>query len=66
MTINKAQGQTLNIAGLDVTVQCFSNGQWFIALSPITCKKNIFVLVPKGEIPNVMYPEIFRVQYKLK
>jgi len=26
MTINKAQGQTLNVTGIDLSVQCFSHG----------------------------------------
>ncbi|KAL4153586.1 hypothetical protein QTP88_001419 [Uroleucon formosanum] len=59
MTINKAQGQTLNVAGLDLTVQCFSHGQLYVALSRVTCKQNLFVMAPEGETLNVVYPEIF-------
>ncbi|XP_050064217.1 ATP-dependent DNA helicase PIF6-like [Aphis gossypii] len=59
MTINKAQGQTLNVAGLDLTVQCFSHGQLYVALSLVTCKPNLFVMAPEGETLNVVYPEIF-------
>ncbi|XP_060846341.1 uncharacterized protein LOC132926006 [Rhopalosiphum padi] len=59
MPINKAQGQTLNVAGLDLTVQCFSHGQLYVALSRVTCKQNLFVMAPEGETLNVVYPEIF-------
>ncbi|XP_045456894.1 uncharacterized protein LOC123666920 [Melitaea cinxia] len=33
ITINKAQGQTLKVAGIDLTDQCFSHGQLYVALS---------------------------------
>jgi len=60
MTINnKAQGQTLNVAGLDLTVQCFSHGQLYVALSRVTCKQNLLVLASEGEVINVVYPKIF-------
>lgn len=38
MTINKAQGETLKVAGIDFTTQCFSLGQLYVALSRVTSK----------------------------
>ena len=38
MTVNKAQDQTLRVAGIDLTMQCFSQGQLFVALSHVTSK----------------------------
>ena len=43
MTINKAHDQTLRVAGIDLTMQCFSQGQLFVALSHVTSKQNMFV-----------------------
>ncbi|UYV75439.1 hypothetical protein LAZ67_13000277 [Cordylochernes scorpioides] len=40
-TINKAQGQTLKWAGIDLQVPCFSHGQLYVACSrSITLQKN--------------------------
>ncbi|XP_074114110.1 ATP-dependent DNA helicase pif1-like [Cotesia typhae] len=33
MTINKAQGQSLNLAGVDLQSNCFSHGQFYVACS---------------------------------
>lgn len=30
MTINKAQGQTLKVAGVDLSIQCFSHGKLYV------------------------------------
>ena len=36
MTINKAQGQTFHVAGVDLSVSCFSHGQLYVALSLVS------------------------------
>jgi ATP-dependent exoDNAse (exonuclease V) alpha subunit len=33
MTINKSQGQTMSICGLDLSTPCFSHGQLYVACS---------------------------------
>ncbi|XP_045453744.1 uncharacterized protein LOC123663048 [Melitaea cinxia] len=61
ITINKAQGQTLKVAGIDLTDQCFSHGQLYVALSRVTCKNNLFVFTNNpSEVMNVVYKEIFQ------
>jgi ATP-dependent DNA helicase PIF1 len=60
MTINKAQGQTLNVVGIDLSVQCFFHGQLYVALSRVTSKFNLYIFAPDPEkVDNVVYKEIF-------
>jgi ATP-dependent exoDNAse (exonuclease V), alpha subunit - helicase superfamily I member len=60
ITINKARGQTLRVAGIDLITQCFSHGQLYIALSRVTTKQNVFVFTRKqAEVINVAYKKIF-------
>jgi len=40
MTINKSQGQTLKIAGIDVREDCFSHGQFYVACSRVSMPTN--------------------------
>ncbi|CAK1585471.1 unnamed protein product [Parnassius mnemosyne] len=35
MTINKSQGQTLSVCGLDLGTPCFSHGQLYVACSGV-------------------------------
>jgi ATP-dependent DNA helicase PIF1 len=35
MTINKSQGQTMSVCGLDLSTSCFSHGQLYVACSRI-------------------------------
>ena len=37
-TIYKGQGQTVIVAGVDLTTQCFSHGQLYVAQSRVTSK----------------------------
>ncbi|XP_060879153.1 uncharacterized protein LOC132951352 [Metopolophium dirhodum] len=41
MTINKSQRQTFNVAGLNLSVECFSHGRLFVALSRVTSKESM-------------------------
>lgn len=36
MTINKSQGQSLSMAGIDLREECFSHGQFYVACSRIS------------------------------
>jgi hypothetical protein len=59
MTINKAPGQSLKKVGLDLCIPCFSHGQLYVALSRVTSKDGIIILLPhdKFETTNVVYPD---------
>jgi ATP-dependent DNA helicase PIF1 len=60
MTINKAQGQSLKFAGLDLTDDCFSHGQLYVACSRVSSSENLFILAPRDRILNVVYREILQ------
>ena len=65
MTINKAQGQTLNHVGLCLTEPVFTHGQLYVALSRVTNAANLRIILPdteeghQGRIKNVVYSEVF-------
>ena len=47
MTINKAQGQTLKIVGVDLRNDCFSHGQLYVACSRVTSPNGLVMLQPE-------------------
>ncbi|XP_070005389.1 uncharacterized protein [Nicotiana sylvestris] len=66
MTINKSQGQSLSHVGLFLKKPVFTHGQLYIALSRLTSRKGLKILVydDDGQITNesrnVVYKEVFR------
>jgi ATP-dependent DNA helicase PIF1 len=66
MTINKSQGQSLDWVGLYLPRDVFSHGQIYVAISRVTSKKGIKLLIhdenkhPKETTTNVVYKEIFQ------
>ena len=61
MTINKAQGQSFNVVGVDLRNEVFMHGQLYVGLSHIGKASNQFVLIPKDTCmtQNVVYSEVF-------
>jgi ATP-dependent exoDNAse (exonuclease V) alpha subunit len=61
ITINKAQGQSLQKVGIDLRQPVFTHGQFYVAFSRVTDMANLDVLLPyrdSGMIENIVYLEI--------
>ncbi|KAM3221264.1 hypothetical protein P3L10_020532 [Capsicum annuum] len=65
MTINKSQGQSLSHVGLFLKKLVFTHGQLYVALSRVTSRKELKILVYDDdgkitiEATNVVYIEVF-------
>ena len=61
MTVNKSQGQTLGIVGLDLRTAAFTHGQLYVAMSRVTNVANLAILHPSVSpivTQNVVFPEL--------
>ena len=61
MSINKSQGQSVNIVGIDLRNPVFSHGQLYVALSRCTSFDRISIILPEEVIDsttNIVYPEV--------
>ena len=56
MSINKAQGQSLKVAGISLESSCFSYGQLYVACSRAGTGKNLYVFAPDAKTKNIVYP----------
>lgn len=58
MTINKAQGQTLEVAGVHLEKNCFSHGQLYVACSRVSSPRNLHILTNDNKTANVVYKNV--------
>ncbi|UYV67936.1 hypothetical protein LAZ67_5002546 [Cordylochernes scorpioides] len=60
MTINKSQGQTLQVVGVHLESPCFSHGQLYVACSRVSSPKNLFVFSSTfSKTRNIVYQGAF-------
>ncbi|GFW83296.1 ATP-dependent DNA helicase [Trichonephila clavipes] len=55
VTINKSQGQTMKICGLNLENPCFSHGLLYVACSGVGKPSNLFVYTPQGLAKNIVH-----------
>lgn len=55
MTINKAQGQSLQVCGLNLEQQCFSHGQLYVACSRVGKPSSLIIYTTDGKSKNIVY-----------
>lgn len=58
ISINKAQGQTFQVCGLNLEEPCFSHGQLYVACSRTGTPAYLFVYAPDGKTKNIVYPNV--------
>jgi ATP-dependent DNA helicase PIF1 len=58
ITINKSQGQSQKLAGMDLLESCFSHGQLYVACSRVSSAKDLTILAPGEYTENVVYKEV--------
>jgi len=57
VTIDKAQGQCLIVAGVDLRNDRFSHGQSYVACSRVSSPDGLGILQPEGRAKNIVYEE---------
>lgn len=60
ITINKSQGQTMSVCGLDLSTSCFSHGQLYVACSRVGKPSSLFVLAKDGITKNIVHSVALR------
>jgi len=66
MTINKSQRQSLKNVGIYLSSSVFSHGQLYVAISRVTSKDGLKILITDEDgdnttlTSNVIYHEVFR------
>ena len=55
ITINKAQGQSLELCGLYLHTYCFSHGQLYVGCSRVGDPDNLFIYTETETTKNIVY-----------
>ena len=58
ITINKAQGESLELCGLYLRTDCFSHEQLYVACSRVGNPENLFIYTENGTTKNIVYPQV--------
>jgi ATP-dependent DNA helicase PIF1 len=57
MSINKSQGQSLSVCGIDLENSCFSHGQLYVVCSRVGVPTKLFI---NSQEKNVVYHKVIR------
>ena len=57
MMVNKSQGKTFKVIGVDLSTACFSHGMFYVAASRVGSSNKLYLLAPQKKTRNVVYPE---------
>jgi ATP-dependent DNA helicase PIF1 len=60
ISINKAHGHSLKVAGINLASPCFSHGQLYVTCSRVRTEKNLYVHATGGNTKNVVYEAVSR------
>ena len=60
ITINKAQGQSLEKCGIDLNTDCFPMDNYYVACSRVGKPDNLFIWTDNGTAKNVVYSQVLR------
>ncbi|XP_054091709.1 ATP-dependent DNA helicase PIF1-like [Zeugodacus cucurbitae] len=55
MTINKSQGQSLEVCGINLEMSCFSHGQLYVACSRVGKPSSLFIYATEQKTKNIVY-----------
>ena len=55
MTINKSQGQTMSVCGLDLRTSCFSHGKLYVACFRVGKPSNLYILAKDRLTKNIVH-----------
>ena len=58
MTINRGQGQTFKVLGVDLTIPCFTHGQFYVCVSRTGSNENLYLLAPNNTTRNVVFYDL--------
>ncbi|KAK1342022.1 hypothetical protein QTO34_016775 [Cnephaeus nilssonii] len=61
ITITKAQGQSLELCGLDLDRDCFSHGQLYVACSRVGKPDNLCICTDNGTTKNIVCPQALAI-----
>ena len=54
MTINKSQGQSLEVCGINLEFPCFAHGQLHVACSRVGKPSSLFIYEPQNKTKNII------------
>lgn len=60
ITINKAQGQSLQQCGVDLETDCFSHGQLYVACSRAGNPKHLHIHTTNGTAKNIVHSQVLQ------